>query len=69
MGHTFGRLTLGMMVTFRGDGASFFDERSPSGWYWYLASLPVFQGSEPGTMVTFVSADALVGLDAVGKLA
>jgi len=60
---TLGKFTPGMITSFSALGASFFPLLlSPPGWYWYLASLPVFQGSEPGAMETLFSEEEEVGL-------
>lgn len=60
---TLGRLTLGTMTSFKAEGASLRAlEVSPPGWYWYLASPPVFQGSESGAMLTGFSDEEEVGL-------
>jgi hypothetical protein len=60
---TLGRLTLGTMTSLRAEGASLRGLLvSPPGWYWYLASPPVFQGSESTAMATGFSDEEEVGL-------
>lgn len=60
---TLGKLTLGMMTSLRALGASLRPlELSPPGWYWYLASEPVFQGSLSTALETGFSDDDEVGL-------
>ncbi|KAI7508531.1 hypothetical protein KC364_g65 [Hortaea werneckii] len=57
------RFTFGIMTSFRALGASLRPRlASPCGWYWYLASLPVFQGSESGAWATRFSDEDEVGL-------
>ncbi|KAI6951505.1 hypothetical protein KC348_g49 [Hortaea werneckii] len=52
-----------MITSFRALGASLRPRlASPCGWYWYLASLPVFQGSESGAWATRFSDEDEVGL-------
>ena len=60
---TLGRLTLGTITSLRAEGASLRGLMvSPPGWYWYLASPPVFQGSESAAMATGFSDEEEVGL-------
>lgn len=52
-----------MMTSLRAEGASLRGLLlSPPGWYWYLASEPVFHGSEPGALETGFSDEDEVGL-------
>jgi hypothetical protein len=60
---TFGRLTFGIITSFKAEGASLRPRLgSPWGWYWYLAVPPVFQGSESPAWATLFSLLAEVGL-------
>ncbi|KAI7421962.1 hypothetical protein KC332_g44 [Hortaea werneckii] len=61
--HRAAHFTFGMITSFRALGASLRPRlASPCGWYWYLASLPVFQGSESGAWATRFSDEDEVGL-------